>query len=454
MTTKMLNQSFTADNFRKIFDYENRKGCYLEGRYFPEIEVITKKLKICATEFKTLKKQKAAIPFEEYEEKKSKLNGKKEQLKEQKESLLKQELEKISEKISKVDYCINLIQVDTLIGKPAYSIDKSDACAYFLIKQIQYNIKKLYKVQQSNRYNIICQLQSLLNDSFPKYIIRTDIKEFYESIPRERLLDRINKDGLLTLTSKKFIKEILNEYGNISQSSIGIPRGIGISAYLAELYMRDFDEAIKKHPEIIFYARYVDDIVVVFSLKPNSEPSSLINEFRKEAKKLDLKINTRKTNKIDLISNQSGEFEYLGYCFEIANKTVDIKISKNKEKRYFKRIKLTFEDYQKTKFNEKQARKLLVNRLRFLTGNTRLSNNKADALVGIYFSNNLITSSSCLNGLDELLAKQISKIKSPCTSLKVRLKKLTFTEGWSQKKFYKFTPRDLQAIVKVWKNGA
>ena len=117
----MLNQSFTADNFRKIFDYENRKGCYLEGRYFPEIEVITKKLKTCATEFKALKKQKAVIPSEQYEDKKSKLNEKKEQLKEQKENMLKQELEKISEQISKGDFCIKLVQVNTPIGKPAYS---------------------------------------------------------------------------------------------------------------------------------------------------------------------------------------------------------------------------------------------------------------------------------------------------------------------------------------------
>ena len=450
----MLDQSFTVVNFRKIFDYENRKGCYLEGRYFPEIEIITKKLKTCITEFKTLNKEKLVLSSKEYEEKKSKLNDKKEKFKEQKESLLKQELEKISERISKGDFCIKLVQVNTPIGKPAYSIEKSDVCTYFLIKQIQYSIKKLYKVQQSNRYNIICQLRSLLNDSFPKYIIRTDIKEFYESIPRDRLLNRINKDGLLTLTSKKFIKEILNEYGNISKSSIGIPRGIGISAYLAELYMSDFDEAIKKHPEIIFYARYVDDIIAIYTPKPNSDSSNLLNEFHKEAKKLALKINTRKTNKVDLTTKRIGRLEYLGYCFELTEKSIDIKISKNKEKRYKKRIKLTFDAYHKTKLNEKLSRKLFVKRLRFLTGNPRLSNNKDNTLVGIYFSNSLITNSSSLTELDKFLINQISKITSPCKGLKARLKTLTFIEGWSQKKFYKFSPRDLQEIVKVWKNGA
>ena len=31
-----LDQSFSSNNLRKIFDYENRKGNYLEGRFFSE----------------------------------------------------------------------------------------------------------------------------------------------------------------------------------------------------------------------------------------------------------------------------------------------------------------------------------------------------------------------------------------------------------------------------------
>lgn len=38
----MLDQSFSADNFRKIFDLENRKGNYLEGKYFPDLKEISK----------------------------------------------------------------------------------------------------------------------------------------------------------------------------------------------------------------------------------------------------------------------------------------------------------------------------------------------------------------------------------------------------------------------------
>src|SRR5690606_17312509 len=112
------------------------------------------------------------------------------------------------------------------------------------------------------------------------------------------------------------------------------------------------------------------------------------------------------------------------------------------------RITTVFDEYKKEKIYEKKARKLFVKRLQFLTGNTRLSNNKDNALVGIYFSNRFLTSHSCLKGLDAFLKSQINSLDSP--TLKKRLEKMSFQEGWTQKKFHKFTPKDLQEIVKVW----
>ena len=51
----MLDQSFSAENFRKILDYENRKGLYLEGEYFQDIEIITEEIKKCNTEIRDKK---------------------------------------------------------------------------------------------------------------------------------------------------------------------------------------------------------------------------------------------------------------------------------------------------------------------------------------------------------------------------------------------------------------
>jgi hypothetical protein len=296
----------------------------------------------------------------------------------------------------------------------------------------------------------------VLNNSFPKYIVRTDIKEFYESISQDRLLKKINKDSLLMLSSKKIIQTIISEYNNLSGTTTGIPRGIGISAYLSELYMREFDEAIKKHPDIIFYARYVDDIVVIYAPKPNSDTSKFLEKIREEAGRLDLSLNenTNKTKKIDLTTSLNGNFEYLGYKFLIKSKKVKIEISNNKINRYKERIESSFHEYKKQNPTEKVARKLLIDRLRFLTGNMRLSNNKDNALIGIYFTNNLLTDSLCLAKLDDFLRAKINETSILSERVKNRLLKMTFQSGWNQKRFHHFSINEIQEIVRVWKNVA
>ena len=69
----------------------------------------------------------------------------------------------------------------------------------------------------------------MLSDKFPKYLIKTDFSSFYESIPRDKIWKKINDNPLLTLTSKKTIKQILYEYGKLSGQEKGLPRGVGES---------------------------------------------------------------------------------------------------------------------------------------------------------------------------------------------------------------------------------
>ena len=124
-------------------------------------------------------------------------------------------------------------------------------------------------------------LKNLLEDGFPKLIIRTDIKSFYESIPQKDILQKIKDDNLLSIKTQKFIGEILNGY-NVATCQTedfkGVPRGVGVSAYLSELYMRAVDNKIKELPDLIFYARYVDDIIAVFT--PQKEEKELLIKYK------------------------------------------------------------------------------------------------------------------------------------------------------------------------------
>jgi hypothetical protein len=449
----MLNQSFTVSNFRKVFDYENRKGYYLEGRFYPEIEKITNQLKDCATQFKELNTKRDAISPEDYEHEKSKLNAKKDSLKNKKEDLLIKELNNLCDKINNREYQIDFNKFE-LRGKDCYRIEKNNIPAYFIVKQIQYTLRKIYKVKQSNRYNIICQLMEILNNSFPKCIIRIDIKDFYESIPQNEILNKINKDSLLLPFSKKIIQDIFSKYNELTRKDVGIPRGIGISAYLSELYLREFDNAIKKHSDIIFYSRYVDDIIVIYSPEPHLNISNFLDTvlsyIQSKASELGLSLNEQKTKKINLTTG-NGKFYFLGYEFLLKGGKLQINISYNKKDRYKKRIDLSFDEYKRQSNNEKVARKLLINRLRFITGNTRLSNNKDNVLTGIYFSNNLLSDSSSLEDIDNHLQKKIELSNLPDRAKK-RLLKMTFKSGWEQKRFYSFSCTEIKKIVNVWKN--
>ena len=79
----MLNQSFSADNFRKILDLENRKGNYLEGVFFPSLKSFTEEIKDCNRQIKEKKRNKGAS-----EDNLKELYDKRKNLKEQKEGQL------------------------------------------------------------------------------------------------------------------------------------------------------------------------------------------------------------------------------------------------------------------------------------------------------------------------------------------------------------------------------
>lgn len=459
----MLKQSFIPENFRRIFDYENRKGANLEGDFFPVVSAISQDVKACNQELRALRKQKASLSDEEYHKERQKLRDKRNVLKQKRDAALSQELEKLSVQISDKGFRVKLKEVQLASGKTAYSIG-DDPASYFAIKQIQYSFRKLYKVKQSNRYDIVRQLTNVLDNDFPKYIIRTDIYSFYESIPRAAVLAKINKDPLLTHLTKKIIRHILTEYGRMSGKDQGIPRGVGISAYLAELHMRSFDEAIRRHQEVVYYARYVDDIVVVFFPKSETDTYAYLDFIKKEALKdeMGLELNDgeggrdNKTWRIDLASPAEQEMEYLGYSFVFgaAESPPKLHLSSKKIERYKNRIDLAFEQHAfQRRNNKKAADRLLVKRIAFLTGNTRLVGNKRQALVGIYYSNSVLSGDSdSLTKLDVHLSNKVNALTEGW--LKERLIQMGFRRGFERRTFKRFSTNELAEIVRAWKHEA
>lgn len=447
----MLDQSFSVENFRRILDLENRKGVYLEGKYFPKVKEITKQIKSIRIRIGTLTqdrvKNKAELQI---------LNKEINDLKEKKEKQLCFDFQEISKRIVEKNFRIKLAKKDIPGTKTLY-IAEDLPSQYFAMKQIQSNVQRLFGVKQNNRFAIVNQLKILLNDTFPKYVLRTDVNEFYESIPHDALLRKINGNNLLSPFSRKLLRQILSEYKELSGQDKGLPRGIGVSPHLSELFMEELDKEIMALKGVTYYARYVDDIVLIFTPTMNTQPANYLDVVREIVEsKFKLKLNTdiEKTKTFDLRnSTHVCEMNYLGYKFIFGDPQVKLKtrLTQKKIEKYKNRINLSIEHYlHLSKINEKEARQILVQRLRFLTGNTRLKNSKRNVLVGIYYSNCHLTENEDILSLDDYLR---TKINGSITSsqLRARLSKYSFIDGFNLKRFSPFKTHELQKIIKAWK---
>ena len=441
----MLDQSFSSYNFRKIFDIENRKGLFVEDKLkLSTVRSLTSDIKLYGKLAKQNKGTGNYLLAKFF-------NEAKEQVRIKRDQEIERVLEEISSNVAKKDFTVNLKVIRIPGGKNLYSIDNTPEL-FFAIKQVQHNVSRLFGVKQSNRNRIVEQLICLLRNNFPKTIIRTDISSFYESIDHNDILKKINQDNLLSPKSRKIIHQILRSYRDLSGNGLGVPRGIGVSAYLAELYMRKIDSIIKQQPNIIYYARYVDDIVVIFI--PNIEGPRI--NYLDQVKHIiennsTLQINISKTFVLEVEQEQEYRFEFLGYEFILKDGIVKTKLTTSKYEKLKWRLYLAFEDYKNlSKIDFKGARKLLVWRIRFLTGNTKLVNNKSNILIGIYYSNKYLTEKNQIGDLDGLL-KNYTHTKLTSLSLKKRLTKYTFRDGFERNRFSVFTGKQLTEIMKIWK---
>jgi hypothetical protein len=453
----MLDQSFSAENFRKIFDIENRKGIYLEGEFYSDIAEVNKRIREANEEIRTLRRR--PLSEEAYLEEKEKINEKKDELINRKEEMLISKLSEVSAIVTAPGFKLEITIDTSIASKPVYKTAHTLE-NILTLKQLQYNFRKLYKVKQSNRYSIISQLKNLLDDGFPKVILKTDVKSFYESIPHDKLLKKINDDNLLTHLSMKFIQQILKEFKEKTGTTKGVPRGIGISPYLTELYMRDIDAKIKSLPSLMYYARYVDDIIMIFMPHLDETKRDYQEDVKKILQEEDLIMNedqdkTKIINLLDKSKNQNYSFEYLGYKFSsgyVSNKHIPLQltISSRKKKRYEERLIKAFELYKKqAKGNEKQARKWFVKRIRFLMGNTRLINNKRNVVTGVYYTNSLITTVSDFKALDRFYSETIRKYALP-SQLASRIGLYSFEAGFNPTNISKFSTLELSKIMNLW----
>jgi hypothetical protein len=444
----MLDQSFNADNFRRIFDLQNRKGLNLESRFFPRVYSCTRSIKNCRQSLRLIKtKSKAGtLTPSQVEKFKSIVYARRGTLKEEKKQLLTGELESIAKAVANGTFRFAIERTVLPHGKPGYIAKVDDAGSYFCMQQLQENLRKMFKVRQGNRNWIVSQLRAVLADDIPKVVVRTDLKEFYESASRVSVIQEVAENRLLGQTSKELLRILFD-----ACPGSGLPRGLGVSSVLGEVILRRFDQQVRALPGVVFYGRYVDDIVVVFSQVEGESPSALLKNVIELIHKAGFSENSGKTKDIDLSTSAAFSFDYLGYKFSApAGGKLKLGLSDQRLAKYKKRLAMSFGAYvAEARLNEKEARRALVKRVRFLTGNTRLSNNKKNVYVGPYFSNIHLTDSSDMRHLDARLRRLVAIRRLP--ALAASLRRFSFVKGFEERDFYSFSPRDLKQIGSLWK---
>ena len=120
------------------------------------------------------------------------------------------------------------------------------------------------------------------------WILKCDIKKFFFNIDREILfnvLKRKIKDKYFLEFSKKIIF--------YDKEKVGIPIGNYTSQYYANIYMTKLDKYIKENLKICYYARYMDDFVLILESKEKAKGTlEKIKVFLSENLKLELNSKT------------------------------------------------------------------------------------------------------------------------------------------------------------------
>ncbi|WP_271396058.1 antiviral reverse transcriptase Drt3a [Neomicrococcus lactis] len=332
------------------------------------------------------------------------------------------------------------------------------AIQYFPMKQLESSLRKDFKIVAPNRNRMIAQLRDAIAGKMPRSVLRSDISSFFESVPHVGLMEVLKGEGRLSRTSIYLIEQLLTEWRTLTGRDCGIPTGVGLSAYLAEVYARQVDQSILRDPRIHFYGRYVDDIVVV--LRSRHDLDDMVTILDKRLADLGLSKNDNKTQRVEAKDDNNFDlkdtFDFLGYSFSKNTHEGEVRIEMNDQSkaRYKHRLTCSFNRWAAAANRAGGNEGLLLNRIRFLAGNTKLVNSKGRALTGIYFNYpHLSVDSNSLRELDNHLEGEIVRVQSFLTeNLKNRLDQISFSDGFKYRIFNRFSQNELTRLVAVWRD--
>jgi hypothetical protein len=353
-----------------------------------------------------------------------------------------------------------------LRSKPVYGL--TDIGELLVTRHITENIRRITGVKQDDRKFIVECIATLSKEGVPFRLYKFDIKSFYESVNTLDLCATLESDVAFSGQSARVLRSFIAELDKAGAS--GLPRGLAISATLAEYLMRDFDDFVANTHRVLYYSRFVDDICVITdATEDTKEFTRLLSDTLPKG----LTFN-EKSEPFSFLKYSKGvppsvehSINYLGYCIHISScfrptkespieRDVWLDINAAKVKRIKSRLVASY-----LQFNRDGIYDDLRDRIRILTGNFSLKDRSSGArrIAGIRFNYPLVDSrrSRSLPELDRFLRNSLMssspknrarpKVTAP---QRAELSRYTFRNGFNRKVFFHFSPQRLAFLTNCW----
>ncbi|MDN4591612.1 hypothetical protein DBA29_24320 [Xenophilus aerolatus] len=354
-------------------------------------------------------------------------------------------------------------------GRDCHSIkDYSQTLVLPLVaKHLHYKLRK----ERPTRDRIVVNAIESLTDALPMYVVRRDIKSFYETVPTDPLMDRLLSTTYLPGTVRRHIVSFFKTFSG----STGIPRGTPLSPVLAEFALNDFDKQVRRLPGVYRYFRYADDILIFSYIEPEALAKTIELLLPNG-----MKFNAEKSSEIALCAKKGSastkSFEYLGYEYRMSDlgggphlRTVNLAISKKKIQKIKTRIVLTLKS-----FASNADFQLCRDRMKFISGNYSVQRKGANSIKsskevksGIYYNYKLCgeykegrkgeydcAELKHIDGFFQSLIKIHTPFGSKLTAAqRQELSKISFAKGFTHKFHHDFDAMRIVSIKSVWRNA-
>jgi hypothetical protein len=360
------------------------------------------------------------------------------------------------------------LDTNDLAGRTIYQVN--DLPSDLVLRKAAQNIRRITGAKQGSRMEIVRRLKLLCEEGMAFTVAKLDIKNFYSSIDQDVLSQQIQRRLVTAPSTRSVLTSFLSQCKH--NAIRGLPPGLAVSAELSEFYMQDFDRQMREALGAHYFARYVDDIILVL---PELDGTK---NLRKQVERMlpeGLKLNVGKTKMFQfgdaLVKSPDLEhsFEYLGYKFSV------FECQRHKDRRpHDRRVELDIAESKVKKSKTRICRSLLQyladgsfddlrDRVRILTSGYQFFDERQSKRrsAGLQHTYGLIDSDApALLELDGFLEGMVlSRSGAICGRLTLALSnperkellKYSFVAGVANKVHFRFSAKRLAHLMECWK---